>query len=412
MRKSLWAVAAIAALSAALSASATAGHGGAKVTTVTLSGWSSSPAETASLNETIAAFEKSHPTIKVNYSPINGDYPSAMIAKFAARTPPDVFYVDSNVFPDWAKQGTLLPLDSYIKKTKFKTSAFYPRLLDAFRYKGHIYGFPKDWSSLGIEINSSMMTKAGVTSAPKTWAQLSAAATKLNTSGAVPGGKPMCLAADWARLGAFVFQNGGSFLNAKGTAATFNTPRVAGAVQYYLSYIQRGLAATPAQLGVGWCGEALGKGKAAIAMEGPWITPYMSDTFPSLSYKAYPMVSKGPNKGRGNLAFTVSYSIGRDSPNKNEAWTLLSYLTGKQGMKVWTSKGVAMSSRSDVKPLASQVPFAAAAPYSHAWQFAPGFHSVMDQAGNELQAVFDGKESVATMLQNVQSQATAALNGG
>ena len=52
------------------------------------------------------------------------------------------------------------------------------------------------------------------------------------------------------------------------------------------------------------------------------------------------------------------------------------------------------------------------APYSHPWQFAPGFHTVTDQAGNELQAVFDGKESVATMLQKIQAQATAALNGG
>jgi multiple sugar transport system substrate-binding protein len=257
-----------------------------------------------------------------------------------------------------------------------------------------------------------MLAKAGVTSAPKTWAQLNAAATKLNTTGAVPGGKPLCLAADWARLGAFVFQNGGSFLNASKTKATWDTPQVAGAVSYYLSYIQRGLAATPSQLGVGWCGEALGKQKAAMIMEGPWVQPYMSSTFPDVGYKAYPMVSKGPSKGFGNWAFTVSYSIGKDSPHKNEAWTLLSYLTGPKGMKVWTSKGVAMSSRSDVKPLSSQQSFAVSAPYSHPWQFAPGFHTVTDQAGNELQAVFDGKESVATMLQKIQAQATAALNGG
>jgi len=412
MRKSLGLLLALAAVAGALSTAASAGHRAVKVTTVTLSGWASSPAETASLQDTIAAFEKSHPTIKVNYAPINGDYPTAMVAKFAARTPPDVFYVDSNVFPDWVQQGALLPLDSYVAKTHFNTKAFYPKLLDAFRYKGHIYGFPKDWSSLGIEVNSAMMSKAGITSAPKTWADLQNDATKLNTNGAVPGGKPICLPADWARLGAFVYQNGGSFLNAAKTKATFNTPQVAGAVNYYLSYMQRGFAGTPAQLGVGWCGEALGKQKAAIIMEGPWVTPYMSSTFPDVGYKTYQMVSKGPKKGFGNLAFTVSYSIGRDSPNKPAAWTLLSYLTGPQGMKVWTSKGVAMSSRSDVAPLANQKAFAASAPYSHAWQFAPGFHSVMDQAGNELQAVFDGKESVSTMLQNIQSQATTALNGG
>ena len=79
--------------------------------TVTLSGWASSPTETKLLKGVIRGFEKTFPTIKVNYAPISGDYPAAMLAKFAARTPPDVFYVDSNVAPDWIKQRVLEPLD-------------------------------------------------------------------------------------------------------------------------------------------------------------------------------------------------------------------------------------------------------------------------------------------------------------
>src|SRR5205823_1654428 len=79
----------------------------AATTTVTLSGWASSPVETSLLKQVITGFQKANPAIKVSYSPINGDYPTAMLAKFAARTPPDVFYVDSNVAPDWIKQGVL-----------------------------------------------------------------------------------------------------------------------------------------------------------------------------------------------------------------------------------------------------------------------------------------------------------------
>jgi len=97
----------------------------ATATTVTLTGWASSPAETAALKATVAGFERTHKSIKVNYAPINGDYPAAMLAKFAARKPPDVFYVDSNVAPDWMSQGVLEPLDSYIKKTKYNTKPFY-----------------------------------------------------------------------------------------------------------------------------------------------------------------------------------------------------------------------------------------------------------------------------------------------
>ena len=54
-------------------------------------------------------------------------------------------------------------------------------------------------------------------------------------------------------------------------------------------------------------------------------------------------------KVNGNLGFTVSYSMAKDSKNKQAAWTLLSWLTGKVGMSKWMSLGLALPSRSDVK---------------------------------------------------------------
>jgi len=110
---------------------------------VTLAGWASSNVETSLLKQVLRGFAKTYPQVHVDYAPINGDYPAAMLAKFAARTPPDVFYVDSNVIPDWIKQGVLEPLDSYVKASHFKTSLFYPALLNGFKGPdGKIYGFP------------------------------------------------------------------------------------------------------------------------------------------------------------------------------------------------------------------------------------------------------------------------------
>jgi multiple sugar transport system substrate-binding protein len=377
-------------------------------TTVTLTGWASSPAETAALRTTIKGFERTHPGYSVNYAPINGDYPAAMLAKFAARKPPDVFYVDSNVFPDWSTQGVLEPLDSYVKKTHYNTKPFFARLLDAFRYQGHIYGFPKDWSPLAMETNDAMMAKAGV-KPPKTWAQLQTVAQKLKAANAVPGGSPLCIDPDWARLLAFVYQNKGTFLNAKKTAPTVASPAVKGAVDFYTGFQKDGLSGTHDKLGVGWCGEALGKQKAAIIFEGNWLLPYMHDTFPGVSY-GISQLPKG--KANGNLGFTVSYSIGKNTKNKNAAWTLLSYLVGPKGMHLWTQQGIALPSRKDVPVPAGRSAFLKQAGYARAWQFAPHFAKVIDTANNELQAVFGGKESVDTMLSKIQQAAQAALSGG
>lgn len=395
-------------VAAALAAAAVGGSAATAATpsgTVTLAGWASSPAETDLLKQVIASFEKKYPRIKVNYAPISGDYPTAMLARFAARNPPDVFYVDSNVAPDWIRQGVLQPLDSFVKQSKFDTSKFYPSLLNAFKANGQIYGFPKDWSPLGMQTANGLLGKAGV-KIPKTWAQLTAAATKLRSSGAVSGGAPICLGPDWARLLAFVYQNGGSFLNATKTRATVTSPATTQAVNYYVGLIKSGLAKSPADLGVGWCGEALGKNKAAIVFEGNWLLPYMKDSFPGISFGNSPMV-KG--KQGGNLAFTVSYSMARDSKNKPAAWTLLQYLVSRDGMKTWTSKGLALPSRSDVKPPGGRKAFLSAAPVSHPWQFAPGFAKVIDVANNELSAVFVGNETVPAMLAKIETAANEAL---
>jgi multiple sugar transport system substrate-binding protein len=392
---------------ACIAAAASEGKTGAATGTqasgeVTLAGWASSPTETKLLRQVIRGFEKTFPSIKVNYAPISGDYPAAMLAKFAARNPPDVFYVDSNVAPDWIKQRVLEPLDGFVAPSKLKTKAFFPRLLNGFKGPdGKLYGFPKDWSPLAMQTNNQLLKNSNV-KVPTTWAELSAAAKKLK----VPGGRAICLSPSWDRLLAFVYQNGGTFLNASKTKSTVNTPAVAAAVRFYVGLIKSGVAGTPAQLGVDWCGAALGKEKAAIVFEGNWLIPAMAETYPGVKYTSSKMVR---GKQEGNLAFTVSYSMARDSKNKPAAWQLIRYLVGQPGMKTWTSKGLALPSRSDVKPAAGRASFIAAAPAARPWQFAPAFTKVMDVANNELTAVLEGKQTVPGMLKKIEQTANDAL---
>jgi multiple sugar transport system substrate-binding protein len=289
---------ALAALVAAAVLAAPAGQASSEQeTTVTLAGWASSPEETAALNRTIASFERLNREIDVDYTPISGDYDAAMLARFAARRPPDVFYVDSLDVPDYLP--ALEPLNSYIAKTrKWSTKPFFPRLLSGFTVRGRIYGFPKDWSPLGLIANSAMFSRAGITSPPQSWAQFQQTLQRLRNANAVPGGAPACLSLDWARVLAFVFQNNGAWLNDARTRSVINSPANRQTLTTYINWIKSGLAQTPAQLGVGWCGEAIGKEKAAIAFEGNWIYGYLQKDFPNVRFGVYPMIR---NRAQGNL---------------------------------------------------------------------------------------------------------------
>jgi multiple sugar transport system substrate-binding protein len=388
---------ALLALAALVAAAVTAGSQArtersksTSVTTVTLNGWVGAKVEDDLLKQVIASFEKSHPNIKVNYDAFN-NYQTTMLAKFSARQPPDVFYVAAEDFADWVRQGVLEPLDPYAKKTKFSAKPFYKGLLNSFKYRGKIYGYPKDWSSLAMEVNPALL---GGQPVPKTWAQLRSVAQKIN----VPGGKPICLGADWARLMAFVYQAGGNGQFKSANSAPFRT-----AVNFYVNLIKDGLADVPDKLGSDWCGAAFGKQKVAIAFEGNWMLGFLKDTYPDLRYTLAPM-PKG--KTRGNLAFTVSYAMAKDSKHKAAAWTLLSYLTGRTGMKKWTSLGFALPARSDVKPVAGRGAFVKYPQFTHGWGNQVDFRRVWTEvANNELTAVLQGKESVNDMLQKIAAAA-------
>ena len=371
-----------------VAASAQAGHKTQKVTNVTFAGWSSGPDEDALDQQMADKFNATHTGIHVTWTVINGDYGQAMTARFAAHNAPDVFYVDSGVIGSWIKQGVIAPLNGMVKSTHFKTKPFYPKLLAAFKKGSKIYGFPKDWSPLATEVNNGLLKQAGV-KAPKTWAQLKsdAKAIKNKTSSK----HPICLSADWARMGAFMYQNKGSIT--KHLTSTANVQ----AVKFYVGLLKSGLAYSPPS--GSWCGQELGQGHAAIAFEGNWLLPYMKSTYPNTHFSVHPMVK---NKAQGNLAFTVSWSIAKSNPNKAAAWKVLSWLVGKQGEKIWMSKGLALSPRSDVPSIGGRKPFLAAAPYARGWGFGnPNFASAYTVMGNDLNAVIAGSKSIPAMLADV-----------
>ena len=373
--------------------------------TIVLSGWPESPAATAALKGVIASFEVTHPTIDVRYEPLP-NYPADIEASFAAGTPPDVFYVDSSLAPDWIARGFMLPLNGFATKSGFDTSHFFPVLLRGFEGPGgQPYGFPKDWSPLAMYTNAALLAEAGV-AAPTTWSEMRAAAEQIR---AVTGVTPICLSADWARLLAFVEENGGSFLNDSRTAAAIDSPAARAAVEFYVGLVRDGLAALPWQLDEGWCGQAFADGRAAIAFEGNWLLPVLNAAVPSVPYSINPMPE---NVRRGNLAFTVAYALASSSQHKQAAWQLLSYLTGRDGMQLWINGGVALPSRDDVTPSPGSEVFLGEAPISTVWQFAPGFEDVINLANDELASVFAGSETIDGMLATIEVAANAAFAAG
>jgi multiple sugar transport system substrate-binding protein len=338
--------------------------------TAVLSGWRSSPEEGEALTQALLGFPAQYPNIQVDYQPIAGDYRTVMITKISSGEVPDLFYVNAEYAPEWIEEGFLHPLDDYIAQSGFDTSQFFDGYLSTFKGKdGKVYGFPKDGNTIAMAYNSDL-----VTTAPATMEELVSTAESLKGTGDL--GAPICLNPGLDRGLAFLYAQGGELVTEDGSASAIETEASAAAVQWYMDLFKNGLGMTAADLGSGWCGEALGKGQVAFAFEGGWLDPFMTSTYPDLKY-AWAEMPTGSSGSPVTISFTVSYSIGADSANKDQAFVLLSYLAGPDGMEKWTAGGVALPSRKDVPVPAGKDVLAAGSAYARPGSgFMPGYVDV------------------------------------
>jgi multiple sugar transport system substrate-binding protein len=353
--------------------------------TAILSGWRSSPEEGEALTQTLLGFPAQYPKVTVDYQPIAGDYRTVMITKISSGEVPDLFYVNAEYAPEWIDQGFLEPLDDYIAKSGLDTSQFFDGYASIFKGKdGKTYGLPKDGNTIAMAYNSDL-----VTAAPTTMDELVTAAQGLKGKGDLKA--PMCFNPGLDRGLAFLYAQGGELLNADGTASAIDTDASKTAVQWYLDQFKNGLAMMPADLGSGWCGEALGKKQVGIIFEGGWLDPAMTGTYPDVKY-AWAEMPVGSSGKPVTLSFTVSYSIGKDSVNKDQAFVLLSYLAGKDGMTKWTEGGVALPSRKDVATPAGKDILTKGSDYARPGSgFMPGYVAVQKAFQDAFTAQVQGK---------------------
>ncbi len=373
-----------------------------------LMGWASSDAENTRLQEIIDGWNAQNPdtTVQLNLVP---DYDTKLQTALAGGSPPDVFYVDSFKLPDLVAANALAPIGDQLTNP----DDFYPSMRNAFTVDGSFYCPPKDFSTLGLQYNKDLFDAAGVDypTVDWTWDDMRAAAEKLTNKDA--GVYGLVLSPDFARLIAFIYQAGGTITNADFTQMTLDSDTAKQATDYYVGLVTDGFAAQPADLDSGWPGEAFGKGRAAMAIEGNWIVPFLKDQFPDVNYGIVELPA-GP-AGKATMAFTVCYAVPANGKNNEAAVKLVDYLTGADGMKAWTDLGLAMPTRAsladgwlaqypDLEPLLK------GADYAQKWQFRPGFQDVLDTINSGLQEAFTGNKLPEAVLQDAQDVGQQVLS--
>ena len=111
-------------------------------------------------------------------------------------------------------------------------------------------------------------------------------------------------------------------------ASAIDTDASKAAVQWYLDLFKNGLGMTAADLGDGWCGEALGKKHVAITFEGGWLDPAMTGTYPDVKY-AWAEMPTGSSGSRHDLVHGQLLDRAPTRRTRTRRWVLLTYLAGR-----------------------------------------------------------------------------------
>ena len=361
---------------------------------------SSGPAETNAVNVATAAWSK-RTGIKVNVI-VASDLGQQLAQGFASGNPPDIFYLGNDQVATYAKAGDLARLDKLAN-----VKSFYPSLRAAYTYKGHLYAAPKDFSTLGLVINTASWKSAGLkANYPKTWDQLSAVAKKLTRNGQVG----LCTNPEFHRLGVFMLENGGWLVSKNGKKATVNSGANVQAFNYVKKMLGNGSMKLTNQLGVGWGGEGFGKKMCAMTIEGNWIAGAMKNDYPSVGYKVV-QLPRGP-KGQGTLQYDGGWGLAAASKNKPDSMNLISFLTNKSiEMGMAKAFGVMPSIMSAKKQWLKVYPqwssFLAGANYSTSIPTVPGIATVLGDFNQQLQAL--PNTNPKTILDRVNTELQASL---
>lgn len=124
------------------------------------------------LEDAITIFEKQHPDIQVTYTSgiLKEDYSEWLAEQMLAGSAPDLFFVLSEDFNDFAEIGALKNLEALIEEdADFHEEDFYSSAYAYGRYDGTQYSLPYECAPKLMFLNKTILDKEGLNIPDEAW---------------------------------------------------------------------------------------------------------------------------------------------------------------------------------------------------------------------------------------------------
>lgn len=390
--------------------------------------------EDAAWKPVFDAFNAAHKNINAVYKPFGGNYTDASTTKLqtliAGGTAPDIFYVPVQNVATYASQHTIVQVDEYVKSHKIDLSQVFPSHLDALRWKGGLWGLPRDGAPFGMYYNAELFDKAHIQYPNQnwTWDDMLSAAKELTHRDS--NGRAVQLGVsrgDWA---SFLWQAGGDILNKAQTKSVLDAAPAVKAFQFLQDLVVKHKVAPT--------NEDVGTTSSSSA------TPIIQNMFSAGRIGMYFAVrGQLPQVCAGNFAFNVApmprekehaavLSVGptvlwSGSKNKEAAFELMAFFIGLEAQRLKMSNGFAFPCRKDAltqawfnkytcgKAKNYDVDNAFATELDKGWARSypvnPKFQQIQTAITAQLDALYIGQQSARQLCKTMAESVNGILGG-
>lgn len=288
-----------------------------------------------------AEIEKTYPgtTVTLEVIPM-AELASRQMTACQSGMGPDVMSQPIAATNGFMKLGLLEPVNELMARAgRDLLGEFNPDFFALMRDGDTLYGVPQSRTALALVYNKAMLEAAGLTEAPKTWADVQAYAEKLTQKDAagnvtvygfaLPGTSGSHI---WYRLIPEIWGAGGDICDAEMKTATLDSEATRKALEYYCSFYQNGWAPrSMLENDQTACSQMFASGAVAMTIENvSWIrNNILKDNLFEVGVALYPGMNGTNTAGLGGWNACIPAS----AKNKEGAAAFINLVTGKEGME-------------------------------------------------------------------------------
>ncbi len=302
------------------------------------SSWGSQ-SEVEILRDLISDFEKNS-SIKVEFLHIPQNYFQKIHLLFAAKTEPDVIFINNHYSKMYINADLLENLTPYFQED---FNYYFDVALDCFSQNGNIYAIPRDLSTLVLYINKDIFKKNNVKYTRKinSLNELSEFAQKLTSENNF-GINFEDAQIYWLY---YLAANGGGILSDDLSSFILNSQESTSALNLYSDFVNKyHIAPSKSDIGSLTTAQMFMNGKIAMYLSGRWLTPVFRENI-TFDWDIIEFPSSAKNKV---YVDSSGWAVSKNSKRKKEAVEFIKYLSSTPSITKFTQTGLILPARIDI----------------------------------------------------------------